>query len=76
MGTRNMNIGEAKESVLAIFSRIKISKKYPDVTYSIAFFFLLVRALIGPVIEFVHAFVDTKYYLQLINCEGLTIILF
>jgi len=68
-----MTIRDAKQSVLDILDRWSFPKKNPDVTYAIAYFFLLIRALIGPIMEFVHVFVDTKYYLEIINCEGLKI---
>ena len=59
-----------KESVVEILSAIECTKNHKDVTYFICYLFLVVRALVGPVIEWVHVFVDTKNYLRLINCEG------
>ena len=70
MGTRNYTIKSAKESVVHIFSGMRCTLNHPNITYFIMYLLLLVRALVGPVIEWVHVFVDTKNYLRLINCEG------
>ena len=65
-----MTVGLAKESVVEIFGGLGCTQRNKDFVYFICYLLLVVRALIGPIMEFVHVFVDTKNYLKLINCEG------
>jgi hypothetical protein len=70
MGTRNMTIGEAKLSTLEVMCNKEQIAKNGNHLYAAIYVGLLIRALIGPIMEFVHAAVDTRNYIEILSCEG------
>ena len=69
IGTRHITVGEAKQNVRDVFKRIPCLGGRPGLSYWIGFFILIIRAVIGPVIEYVHMGVDINNYVKLIDCE-------
>ena len=69
IGTRHVTVGDAKQNVRDVFKRIPCFFRRPDLSYGVGFFFIFIRAVVGPVIEYVHMGVDIKNYVKLIDCE-------
>ena len=70
VGTRNLSIGHAKENVQRVFGdALAFFHRRPHLSYWIGYVIIVIRALIGPMIEYVHVGVDTNNYVKLIDCE-------
>ena len=69
IGTRHVTVGDAKQNVRDVFKRMPCFFRRPDLSYAVGFFFIFIRAVVGPVIEYVHMGVDIKNYVKLIDCE-------
>ena len=70
VGTRNLSIGHAKENVQRVFGdAVTFFHRRPHLSYWIGYFIIIIRALIGPLIEYVHMGVDANNYVKLIDCE-------
>ena len=70
VGTRNLSIGHAKENVQRVFGdAVTFFHRRPHLSYWIGYFIIVIRALIGPLIEYVHMGVDVNNYVKLIDCQ-------
>ncbi|CAG5099508.1 Oidioi.mRNA.OKI2018_I69.XSR.g16557.t1.cds [Oikopleura dioica] len=68
-GTRDFTIAEGKQSVLDVLKSCAFTEVHSDHVYALCYFILVIRAFIGPVMEFVHVYVDVKLYFSIIDCE-------
>ena len=69
MGTRHINVKKAKQNVIDVFSKINFLAKRPLASYWFGYFFIIIRAFLGPIMEYVHVGVDINNYVKLIDCN-------
>jgi hypothetical protein len=52
-----------------VVKTFRFTEMYSDHVYAVCYFILIIRGFIGPVMEFVHVYVDVKLYFSIIDCQ-------